>query len=262
MIGWMELEYALTTIACELEWQSRGKPNGSDIHRYWRALIQLSDQLPSNLVTVYPARSEGLVAVGNWAEHHPYPIERYPPDLRDIEVLNKRLQTLASARCDEFLADGTLPYSFGFRAAVHGETDIRTSDLMDLRQTGRAGTGPIGYLWTSGEAHTTLDVDTLQVTPAPSDGKIWIQEDSDLRKHRDRRYYTTPLEAFGRIACGVMRWAAFNYSCDPPALVSAGTSAIPAHDERDGIRLASIYKDYELPFINMVRTRVISESWG
>ena len=70
----------------------------------------MSDQLPSNLVTVYPARSEGLVAVGNWAEHHPYPIERYPPDLRDIEVLNKRLQTLASARCDEFLENLALMF--------------------------------------------------------------------------------------------------------------------------------------------------------
>ena len=236
-----ELEYAVIAIARELEYQTRPAAKADTSRAYWQALYQVADQLPSDLVTVYPASAEGLFSVGPLATHFPYPVTSYPTELRTIEALNAHLIELAAARREDYFTRHTPMYSFGFRPSTDDRKGFRGSDLMYLRQNGYADTPPIGYLWTTGVTTTTLDPDTLRVDRPTTDG-YWVAESSDLRRHRDRRVYASPLQAYARIAVGVLRWARYTFdgiepSAEPGALVPLRDSPDTESDFLGSVRM-------------------------
>lgn len=210
-----ELEYAIRKIASELAHQTRPESKVSRHRAYWYALYELADQLPSDLVTVFPATSEGLFSIGPLRQQFPFPLDRYPPHLRTIEALNAHLVQLAAVRRADFFTAYTPMYSFSYRTAADGQMDHRGSDLMYLREHGYPDRPPVGYLWTTGAASTTLNPDTLRVERPTMDG-YWVREGSDLRTHRDDHVYASPLEAFARIAVGVLRWVSCTFEGKDP----------------------------------------------
>lgn len=210
-----ELEYAIRAIASELAHQTRPGSKVNNSTAYWYALYELADQLPQDLVTVFPAAAEGLFSVGPFAARLTYSADRYPPQLRTVEALNAHLVALANARRTDYFTLRTPMYSFSFRTAEDGRMDHRGSDLMYLRQHGYAGTPPIGYLWTTGVTSTTVDPDSLRVERPRLDG-YWLAEASDLRAHRDQLFFASPVDAFKHIAKGVLRWARYFFDGTSP----------------------------------------------
>lgn len=216
------LEYASRMIAAELAHKTRPESKSNRSHAYWYALYELADQLPPDLVTVFPAAAEGLFSVGPFANRLPYSVDRYPAHLRTIDALHAHLVELANARREDYSTVRTPLYSFSFRTAADGQMDHRGSDLMYLRQHGYRGTPPIGYLWTTGITSTTVNPDSLRVEHPPLEG-FWIGEGSDLRAHRDRLFFTSPVDAFRHIATGVLRWARYTFDGQTPS-VNRGNS--------------------------------------